>query len=115
MCLGHEQQASFDKLKQLCSTTPVLAFYDVNKSVDIQCDASKDGLGAVILQDNRPIAYSSRSLTETEQRYAQIEKELLSIVHATTKFHCYIFGKTVTVYNDHKPLEQIFRNAYSVL
>ena len=44
-----------------------------------------------------------------ETRYAQIEKELLSIVHATTKFHCYIFGAPVTVYNDHKPLEAIFK------
>ena len=44
---------------------------------------------------------------ETETRYAQIEKEMLYIVHACKKFHCYIFGKPVTVYNDHKPLEMI--------
>ncbi|XP_060085903.1 uncharacterized protein K02A2.6-like [Ylistrum balloti] len=106
---GPEQERSFKALKHLCTSSPVLAFYDVNKPVQIQCDASKDGLGAILIQNGQAIAFSSRSLTDTEQRYAQIEKELLSIVHAATKFHCYIFGKTVTVYNDHKPLEQIFR------
>lgn len=48
-------------------------------------------------------------MTDTEKRYAQIEKEMLSIVHACKKFHCYIFGKETTVYNDHRPLEQIFK------
>ena len=76
--------------------------------MEIECDASKDGLGAVLMQNGRVIAYASRSLTETEKRYAQIEKECLSVVYSTTKFHRYIFGKKTTVYNDHKPLEQIF-------
>lgn len=105
----HEQEKSFNELKRLCSQQPVLAFYDVNKPVEIQCDASKDGLGAVLIQAGRPVAYSSRSLSDTEKRYAQIEKEMLSIVHAATKFHCYIFGKETTVYNDHKPLEMIVK------
>ena len=48
-------------------------------------------------------------LTDVEGGYAQIEKEMLSIVHACNKFHPYIFGKEVTVYNDHKPLEQILK------
>jgi hypothetical protein len=77
--------------------------------VEIQCDTSKDGLGAVLIQAGRPVAYSSPSLTDTEKRYAHIEKEMLSIVDATTKFHCYIFGKATVVYNDHKPLEMIFQ------
>ena len=85
----------------------MLAYYDVNKPVEIECDASKDGLGAVIMQDGRVIAYASRSLTQTEQGYAQLEKEMLSIVFSVKKFHCYVFGKETTVYNDHKPLEQI--------
>ena len=50
---------------------------------------------------------SSRTLAETETRYAQIEKEMLSIVHACKKFHCYIFWKPVTINIDHKPLEMI--------
>ena len=77
--------------------------------MEIQCDASQHGLGAVLIQDSQPIAYSSRSLTNVEGRYAQIEEEMLSIVHAYKKFHPYIFGQEVTVYNDHKPLEQILK------
>ena len=102
------QQCAFDRLKQLCCEPPVLGYFDVNKPVQIQADASQFGLGAVLLQDDRPIAYTSRSLTDAECRYAQIEKEMLSIVHGCVKFHNYILGKDITVFNDHKPLEAIF-------
>ena len=61
------------------------------------------------MQEGRVIAYASRSLSESEKRYAQIEKEMLSIVFSTKKFHCYIFGKKTIIHNDHKPLEQIFK------
>lgn len=104
----HEQETSFQQLKHLCSMPPVLAYFDVNKSVEIECDASKDGLGAVLTQEGRAVAYASRSLTDTEKRYAQIEKEMLSVVFSTTRFHRFIFGMKPIVYNDHKPLEQIF-------
>ena len=60
------------------------------------------------MQEGHVIAYASRSLTETEKRYAQIEKEMLSVVFSTTRFHRYIFGKQTVIYSDHKPLEQIF-------
>ena len=103
------QEEAFLKLKNQCCSQPVLKYFDVNKPVEIQCDASQHGLGAVLIQDDQPIAYSSCSLTDVEGRYAQIEKEMLSIVHACKKFHPYIFGKEVTVYNDHKPLEQILK------
>ena len=56
------------------SAIPVLAFYDVKKPVVITFDASKSGLGAALLQDNKPVAYATRSLSEAETRYVQIEK-----------------------------------------
>ena len=99
------QEGAFLKLKEQCCSKPVLEYFDVKKSVEIQCDASQHGLGAVLIQYGQPVAYSSRSLTDVEGRYAQIEKEMLSIVHACRKFHPYIFRKEVTVYNEHKPLE----------
>ena len=98
------------RIQRMISTAPVLAYYDVTKHVTIQCDASQTGLGASLLQDGHPIAYSSRALTATERNYAQIEKELLAIVYACEKFDQYIFGKSdVVVESDHKPLETIFR------
>ncbi|CAB4030234.1 Hypothetical predicted protein [Paramuricea clavata] len=87
---------------------PLLKFYEPEKELVIQCDASEGGLGAALLQDDRPIAYASRALNSTERNYAQIEKELLAIVFAAERFHQYTFGRPVCVDSDHKPLETIF-------
>ena len=103
-----EQEESFNTLKSMASCTPVLGYYDHEKSITLSVDASSKGLGAVILQEGKPIAYASRALTPTQERYAQIEKETLAIVYGAQKFHQYIFGKSVEVQSDHKPLEHIF-------
>ena len=69
-----------------------------------------EGLGAAILQENGVIAYASRALTPAEQRYAQIEKEMLAVVFGCQRFHKLIYGKTnVTIESDHKPLESILK------
>ena len=61
------------------------------------------------MQKGQPIAYTSRALTDTETRYAQIEKELLAVVWSLERFHMYTYGRKVTVQSDHKPLEIISR------
>lgn len=91
------------------TSAPVLAFYDPAKKLVLQTDASKSGLGAALLQDGKPLAYASRALTSTEERYAQIEKEALSIVFGLERFHQYTFGRTTIVENDHKPIEAIVK------
>lgn len=101
---------SFRRLKALTTNAPVLAYYNVQEQVQIQCDASNKGLETVLLQNGKPVAYTSMAMSDTETRYAQIE-EMLSIVFATTKFHQYIFGNPVAVYNDHKPLKTIFKKS----
>ena len=98
-------------MKQLITREPVLKYFDPSKEVTLQCDASESGLGAVILQEGQPIAFSSRALTSTERNYAQIDKELLSIVHGCTRFDQYIYGRSITVQTDHKPLETIFKKS----
>ena len=105
---GKEQDDAFETLKHAVSTTPVLKFYDVNQPVTLNVDASSMGLGAVILQNNQPVAYASRALTTAQQNYAQIEKEALAIKFGCTKFHQYLFGKEVLVETDHRPLQAIF-------
>ena len=77
-------------VKERIVSASVLAYYDVNKPVVIQCDASQSGLGAALLQEERPEAYSSRVMTQTEQNFAQIEKELLAIAYACEKFDQYM-------------------------
>ena len=69
------------------------------------------GLGAALLQEGQPIAFASRALTDTETRYAQIEKEMLAIVFAAEKFDQYTFGHSITVQSDHTPLESILKTA----
>ena len=68
------QDEAMMNLKQALTEAPILHFYDPKKQSTIQADASQDGLGACLMQDNHPIAYASRSLTDAERNYAQIEK-----------------------------------------
>lgn len=104
-----QQTKAFTSLKELLKSTPVLKYYDVNEDVTIQADASSYALGAVLMQNEQPIAYASRSLSKTEQRYPQIEKEALALRFSCQRFHEYIYGKKLVLETDHKPLEAIFK------
>lgn len=104
-----EHQRSFDKVKDMVTNAPILQYYDPTKELVVQCDASQAGLGAALLQEGRPVAYASRALTDVEQRYAQIEKEMLAMVFSLEKFNQYTYGRDVIVYTDHKPLESILK------
>jgi len=97
-----------EKIKNLISEKTLLVYRDVEKAVQIQCDASKDAIACCLLQSNKPVWFASRALTETVQIYAIIEKELLAITFAVKKFHFYIFDhKEVKIYTDHQPLVSI--------
>ena len=86
-----EQQAAFDKLKELITSTTALAYFDVNSKTRIVADASPVGLGAVLIQlqgvEWRVIAYASRGLTDVERRYSQTEREALALVWACERFN----------------------------
>ena len=113
---GPFQDDAFQKLKGEILKPTVLAVYDVSADTKISADASAYGLGAVLLQrqpgkDWRPIAFASRTMTETEQRYSQIEKESLALVWACEKFSDYVIGKQITLETDHKPLVPLLGRA----
>ena len=105
----HAQQEALDQVKRLVTAAPVLAYYNPECELSIQCDASGKGLGAALLQQGRPIAYASSALTDTETRYASIEREMLAVVFALERFHQYTFGRRTNVISDHKPLEVIVK------
>ena len=101
------QETAFTKIKEILTRGPVLRYFDVSKPVTVSCDASQSGLGSVLLQDNKPAAYASRSMTDAETRYAQIEKELLAVLFGMERFHQYSYEREVTVECDHLPIESI--------
>ena len=83
----------------------VLRYFDPDVESVIQTDASLKGLGAVLLQQGRPVCYASKALTETERNYSNIEREPLGVVWGLERFNYYIFGKHCTVNTDHRPLD----------
>ena len=104
---SNTQERALEKMKILVSEAPVLCLYDHAKEITVQCDASQTGLGAALLQEGQPLAFASRALTDTETRYAQIEKEMLAVVWSFEKFNQYTYGRKVNVVSDHKPQESL--------
>lgn len=98
----------YKQLKKMLCQPPVLSFFDMSKDIVLSVDASSEGTGCVLLQNDKPIVYGSKALNETEKLYSQIEKESLAILHGCTKFYQYLYGQTFTVETDHKPLVAIF-------
>ena len=92
------EKKAFGKIKTLILNAPLLRYFNVAEQVEVQVDASSSGLGACLMQGGQPIQYVSRALTDTEKRYSQIEKEMLSIVFGLTRFHTHTYGRKVTVY-----------------
>jgi hypothetical protein len=101
-------EKSFQELKRRLVTAPVLTMPDVTQGFDIFCDASKLGLGCVLMQNGKVIAYSSRELCPHEQNYPIHDLELAAVVHALKAWRHYLIGNRCELYTDHKSLKYIF-------
>ena len=104
-----EQEDAFKALKVAVTQAPVLKYFSPEVQTEGQGDASQNGLGFVLLQNDQPVTYASRALTQTEQHYSQIEKELLAQVFGLEHNHHYTYGRRVTLWTDHKPLVTIYK------
>ncbi|WVZ58435.1 hypothetical protein U9M48_008711 [Paspalum notatum var. saurae] len=100
-------EEAFQTLKKLLTSAPVLAQPDVTKPFDVYCDASGNGLGCVLMQEGRVIAYASRQLRKHEANYPTHDLELAAVVHALKIWRHYLLGNTCHIYTDHKSLKYI--------
>jgi hypothetical protein len=102
---------AFHTLRAHLTTALVLAQPDVSKPFNIYCDASGIGLGCVLMQDNRVIAYASRALRTHEQNYPTHDLELAAVIHALKIWRHHLMGAKCHIYTDHKSLKYIFTQA----
>ena len=99
-------QTAFNNIKTAIAKDVVLAYPDYSQGFEIYTDSSKFQLGAVITQNNRPLAFFSRKLNTAQQKYSVTKQELLAIVETLKEFKGMLWGQTITVYTDHKNLMQ---------
>ncbi|WVZ80997.1 hypothetical protein U9M48_028425 [Paspalum notatum var. saurae] len=102
------RQKAFDELKKRLTTAPILVLPDPAKKFTVYCDASKEGLGCVLMQEGKVIAYASRQLRKHEVNYPTHDLELAAVVHALKIWRHYLFGTKCEFYTDHKSLKYIF-------
>jgi hypothetical protein len=103
-----ECESSFNELKSRLTTAPVLILPDDAKDFDVYCDASRRGLGAVLMQEGKVIAYASRQLKTHEANYPTHDLELAAVIHALKEWRHHLIGRRCEIYMDHKSLKYIF-------
>ena len=96
---------------EMANVSQPLRYYDQTKSVTIQAEASQRGLGACLIQEGQPIAFASKSLTNTGTRYANMERKLWAIIFTCQQFNTYVLGRPFTVESDDKPLDMIHQKS----
>ena len=106
---GEKQKTAFEESKALLTSSRVLVHYNPELPIVVSSDASSCGIGSVLshrLPDgsDKPIAFASRSLSECEKKYAQLEKEALALIFGIAKFHKYLYGREFLLQTDHMPL-----------
>jgi hypothetical protein len=99
-----ECQASFEELRKRLTSEPVLVLPDLTKKFDIYCDASRQGLRCVLMQEGQIVCYASRQLRKHEENNPTHDLELAAVVHALKIWRHYLIGHQCEIYNDHKSL-----------
>ena len=106
---NHTYNTTFEWIKEAIISDTTLRYFDPSLPITIQVNASWVGLGTALLQNGKPTAFASKALTKTDCQNANIERDMLAAVFGGEKFHSYIYGWSITIKSDHKPLESISR------
>ena len=109
------QTDAFNSVKAALSAATAMPYFSPHKETKIIVDASPVGIAGILVQDDQPIAYGSRALSDVESRYSQTEREALAIVWACEHFDIYVRGASFTVVTDHKPLVHIWNKPHPPL
>jgi hypothetical protein len=104
---------SFHALKEAMCTTPILALPDFTNTFVLECDASGKGIGAILMQDGRHLAFTSKQLSERHLGQSIYEKEMLVILHVVDLLHPYLLGKHFQIKIDHQSLEYFLEQRIS--
>ena len=111
---GPEHQAAFKLVKKEIAAAPILAYYDQKKTTVLQTDASINGLGTCLLQDEKPVWFASKGLTEAQHGCVAIELESLAVAWVMEKFHHFLYGNHFLLETDQKPLETIMSRSLNL-
>ena len=104
---GPEHQEAFNLMKREIAKTPILAYYNPRRQTVLQTDTSVKGLGTCLMQEERPVYFASKALTEAQNGYVAIEIESLAVALAMKKFHHFLYTSHFILETDQKPLEAI--------
>ena len=107
--LNESVHVAFSLTKEQISKNVTLPNFNPKCSTTLQTDASKKGLGAVLLQNSKPVMFALRALTGSERNYQNLERECLATILGMDKFHYFLYGKEFTLETDQKPLVLIYR------
>ena len=104
-------QTAFQHVKDAVVSDTTLGYFDASCPITVEVDASQVRLGAASLHDNKPVAFTSKALTEVECQYANIEHEMLAVVFGAEQFRTSVYGRPFTIESDHRPLESITKKS----
>ena len=104
-----EHRSAFWEIKAEFAQKIVLPYFSTEKKCVLQVDASKKGFGAVLIQDENPVYYASRTLSKVEKNYQNLERECMAAVWGMEKFHYFLYGRHFELQTDQKPLVSIFK------
>ena len=104
-------QTAFQCVMDAVVSDTTLQYFDASCPITVQVDASQVVLGAALLQDNKPVAFASKTLTEVEHQNVNIEHNMLAVIFRSEWFRTYVYGRPFTILSDHKPLESITKKS----
>ena len=104
---GEEAESAFTLIKEKLCTTPVLALPNFDKLFEVECDASGVGIGVVLSQEKRPVAFFSEKLSDARQKWSTYEKEFYAVFRALKRWEHYLFQKQFLLHTDHQALKYL--------